>query len=256
MEFELCYPEWKKMAVTFSYDDAQVTDRRLVEIFNRYGLKATFHVNSGRLDQDIFIASSEVKDLYKGHEVACHGVTHAYPTHLAQEQLLQEFYQDRCRLEELTGSLVRGCSYAYGEYDERVINTLKSVGIVYSRTVESTGGFAVPSDFMRWRPTCHHNDAFNGIAERFLSKPFYVKLTLLYVWGHSFEFENDNTWDRMEDFCRKISGHENVWYTTNIGFYEYFTAARRLVFSADRSIVWNPSATKIYAIVDGEKKIL
>lgn len=44
MKFELCYPHWKEKAVTFSYDDGQIYDRRLVEIFDRYGLKA----NSGR----------------------------------------------------------------------------------------------------------------------------------------------------------------------------------------------------------------
>lgn len=30
-----------------SYDDGKVEDRRLVEIFNRYGIKGTFHISSG-----------------------------------------------------------------------------------------------------------------------------------------------------------------------------------------------------------------
>ncbi len=37
----------KKKAVTFSYDDGVVYDRRLVGIFNKYGLKCTFNLNSG-----------------------------------------------------------------------------------------------------------------------------------------------------------------------------------------------------------------
>ena len=39
--------EGKKKAVTFSYDDGVTQDRRLVELLNRYGLKATFNLNSG-----------------------------------------------------------------------------------------------------------------------------------------------------------------------------------------------------------------
>ena len=39
----------KKKAVTFSYDDGVTQDIRLIEIFNRYGLRATFNLNSGLL---------------------------------------------------------------------------------------------------------------------------------------------------------------------------------------------------------------
>ena len=37
----------KRKAVTFSYDDGVTQDRQLVELLNRYGLKATFNLNSG-----------------------------------------------------------------------------------------------------------------------------------------------------------------------------------------------------------------
>ena len=36
----------KRKAITFSYDDGVTQDRRLIEIFNRYGLRATFNLNS------------------------------------------------------------------------------------------------------------------------------------------------------------------------------------------------------------------
>ena len=34
-------------AITFSYDDGIESDRKLVEIFNRYGMKCTFNLNTG-----------------------------------------------------------------------------------------------------------------------------------------------------------------------------------------------------------------
>ena len=40
-----CYPGGKKRVVTFSYDDGFSGDVRLAELFNRYGVKATFHIN-------------------------------------------------------------------------------------------------------------------------------------------------------------------------------------------------------------------
>ena len=33
-------------SLTFSYDDGVTQDVRLIEIFNKYGLKATFNLNS------------------------------------------------------------------------------------------------------------------------------------------------------------------------------------------------------------------
>ena len=44
---EYLYPGGLAKAITFSYDDGQVYDRRLIEIFNQAGFKGTFHLNSG-----------------------------------------------------------------------------------------------------------------------------------------------------------------------------------------------------------------
>ena len=197
-----------------------------------------------------------MKELYDGHEIACHGVYHEYPTHLNQEGLLKEYYEDRKTLEEKTGRIVRGCSYAFGEYDQRVIDMLKNIGIVYSRTVESTGSFKLPEDFMKWTPSCHHNDAFGSMAESFLHTPEYMKLPLFYIWGHSFEFDRQDNWQEMEAFCEKISGQEDTWYTTNIDYVDYMTAARNLIFSIDGTQIVNHSKLQIYAKVDGKKVIL
>lgn len=43
----IMFPDGKKKALTLSYDDGVEQDRRLVEILNRYGIKATFNINSG-----------------------------------------------------------------------------------------------------------------------------------------------------------------------------------------------------------------
>lgn len=256
MDFRLYYPEWKEKALTFSYDDGQIFDRRLVEIFNKFGLRATFHLNSGKLDREGFVTKEELPQLYAGHEIACHGVMHEYPAWLPQNRLVNEFYQDRLALEQAAGRIVRGCSYAFGEYNDNVVSTLKQLGFAYSRTVESTGGFGVPADFMRWTPTCHHNDAFGELADRFLNTPEYMRLPLFYVWGHSFEFDREQTWGEMENFCGRVCGQADVWYTTNIDYVNYVNAARSLIFSADGTQVQNLSAIPVYVEMNGERKVL
>ena len=67
-----CYPGGKHKALTMSYDDGKVQDRRLVALFNQYGIKGTFHLNSGLLNDPNRVQPEEFPALYAGHEVACH----------------------------------------------------------------------------------------------------------------------------------------------------------------------------------------
>ena len=64
-----CFPGGKHKVLTMSYDDGKLEDRRLISIFNKYGIKGTFHLNSG-LEMDTRIPTSEYQELYKGHEVS------------------------------------------------------------------------------------------------------------------------------------------------------------------------------------------
>lgn len=139
---EYLYPGGLAKAITFSYDDGQVYDRRLIEIFNQAGFKGTFHLNSGNLDKDGYVQKAELPTLYAEHEIACHGVTHRHPRQMNQTEWLREVWQDRLTLEELTGGIVQGMSYAFGEYYPEQVEALCAMGIQYSRTVESTGSFA------------------------------------------------------------------------------------------------------------------
>ena len=92
---EYLYPGGLPKAMTFSYDDGQVYDRRLVKLFDEAGFKATFHLNSGNLGKRGFVTPEEVGTLYQNHEVACHGVTHRHPLQMTREEWLREVWQDR-----------------------------------------------------------------------------------------------------------------------------------------------------------------
>ena len=95
------YPGAKRRALTFSYDDGRVEDRRLVEIFNTYGMKGTFHLNSANFDRVNFLARDEVAALYRGHEIASHGFTHPWMERLPTESFAFEVLEYRRRLEEI-----------------------------------------------------------------------------------------------------------------------------------------------------------
>lgn len=244
------YPNGLRKALTFSYDDGQIFDRRLAELLRSHGMKGTFHLNTGNLEQgeqgSSFVAVGELKQVYEGHEIACHGVQHRNPTTITAQQLLVELQEDRKTLEKLTGEMVQGMSYAFGNYSPEVIEVAKSVGIKYSRTVKGTHSFFPPADFMQWHPTCHHDDHLLELADRFLDVAGFYELPLMYVWGHSFEFGNSGDWSVIETFVEKMAGKEDIWYASNMEIYKYISAVRQQEFSADGLTMYNPTAVSVW----------
>ena len=246
---EFRFPEGKDKALTFSYDDAQIYDRRLVSIFDQYDMKATFHLNSGTLGEEGYIQKEEVGTLYANHEVASHAVTHPFFNELSQAMTVRELLEDRRALEGYAKKIVRGFSYPFGEFSDRLIETARQIGIVYARTVEDRLNFNLPSDFMLWHPTCHHNKVTDALIEDFLNPPLYRNLALFYIWGHSYEFERQNNWEHIRHICEALKGREDVWYATNLEIYEYVTAMRSLVMAADGKMLYNPTAIPIYLMI-------
>ena len=106
-------------------------------------------------------------------------------------------------------------AYAYGAYNDAVVEKLQSLGLQYARGVDSSHSFAVQTDLLRFRPTCHHDDEqLFALADAFLCTETDVP-QIFYIWGHSYEFEGKKNWDRFRRFCEKISGRDDIFYGTN-----------------------------------------
>ncbi|WP_251551467.1 polysaccharide deacetylase family protein [Neobacillus muris] len=247
----MAFPEGKHKVVTMSYDDGRDADRRLVEIFNKNRIKGTFHINSGLLGTDGRIPHEEIESLYKGHEISTHTVTHPTIARSPKEQIIEEVIEDRKRLEEIAGYTVRGLSYPNGSYNQLIKEMLPYLGIEYARTVHSTGNFSMPDDFLEWNPTCHHKRDLMKLAEEFVQLHKKQYLYMMYVWGHSYEFDDDENWDLIESFCEFIGNRNDIWYAANIEIVDYMKAFQNLKFSADSTFVYNPTAISVWLSVDG-----
>lgn len=237
------YPAGKIKALTFSYDDGVRFDGQLIEILNRYGMKGTFNLNAGSLASERKFHADELKEVYAGHEIASHGFEHPFLERIPRSCALNDMLADRRELEKITGRIVNGFALPFGTYDRSVIELLRSAGYLYSRTTQATGRFWIPDDFLQWHPTCHHRDALN-FCEGFKNTRY--ALTLFYIWGHSYEFNNNNNWDLIEKVCADLAGQEDIWYATNGEIMRYLTAVKQLETSADAEIVYNPTAVSLW----------
>ena len=255
-----CFPGGKFKVLTMSYDDGNLSDKRLVEIFNKYGIRGSFHLNSGIAAASSKIPLEEVKEIYRGHEVSAHTYTHPTIARCPQALVIEQILMDRSRLEKACGYTVRGLSYPNRSVSPEIVELLPHCGIEYARTGDSTDSFAMPDNFILWKPTCHHKHNLLKLGNEFieLNKSHY--LFMMYVWGHSYEFDNDDNWELIEEFCKMVGGRDDIWYATSIEIVDYMNAAKNLKFTVDMDKVYNPSAItvwirvddKIYSIKSGE----
>ncbi len=254
----LRFPEFRRKAVTLSYDDGVLVDKKLMQIIDKYGLKCTFNINSEAFKQEgqtgLRMTREETYDAFMncGHEVAVHGAKHLCLTDVDHAMATRDVIVDRENLEKMFGRVVKGMAYANGAYNDDVVQVLKDCGIKYARTTISTEKFDVPTDWFRMPTTCHHkNPRLMELAKEFVEQDEHWyhwanRAMLFYLWGHSYEFDECDNWNVLEEFASYVGNREDIWYATNGEIYDYVEAFKRLEFSADGSIIHNPSCKDVY----------
>lgn len=262
----LRFPGGKAKAFTVSYDDGIESDIPLVQMLRDRGMKGTFNISS-RLyapEEHTYPAGTTHRKLklsartaaYEGMEVAIHGATHPFLEQLPGALCVQEILEDRIGLEKEFGCVVRGMAYPFGSWSADVLETLRLCGVSYARTTRATHRFFLPQDWLLLDPTCHHDDpALFELAEQFLTgtpnQTSNHAPWMFYVWGHTYEFEQKNNWDRMEQLLELVKDQPDVWYATNGEIRDYAAAYQALVFAADGHIVHNPSAAPVWFEYNG-----
>lgn len=262
------YPDGKTKALTFSYDDGVVQDKRLAEIFDKYGMKATFNYNSSALREANF-TKEQIKEYFlsKGHEIAIHGAMHRANGQLRPIEGIREVLDCRLELEEKCDRIIRGMAYpdtginiisSITSYD-KIKQYLTELDIAYARsTGADNNSFMIPEDFHSWIPTAHHNNPdimeyVKQFLELDISTDVYIARRcsrLMYIWGHSYEFDRDNNWEHIEKICDTLANKEEIWYATNIEIYDYVQAYKNLIYSADGKMIYNPTLITVWLEID------
>ena len=72
------------------------------------------------------------------------------------------------------------------------------------------------NNLYQFNPTVHHDDYENlfKLGEEFLNLKTDMP-KLFYIWGHSFEFDIYNDWDKFEEFLKLIANKDDIFYGTN-----------------------------------------
>lgn len=223
--------ENKNKAVTFSFDDGVSQDIRTIEILDKYGLKATFNLNSGKFGmhypfewegetiQRDLLTHDKIREVYKNHEIASHTIVHADLTALDDVAIQWHIEKDIQLLSGFCDYPIMGMAYPCGYVDQRVAKVIKErTNIKYARTVISTYNFDLQDNYYLFNPTIHITewDKLMQLAEKFINLKT-DKPQLFYIWGHTYEFDyyGGENFKKFEEFCKLISYKQDIYYGTN-----------------------------------------
>ena len=194
-----------------SFDDGTVWDGRFVDLLNKYGMKATFNLNSGLEDyvwhyEDRFPVRrqilSETVEQYRGHEIASHSLHHHWLNSLTPPQLSREVGEDCENLRKIFGLKEIGFGVPFTACGQREINIIKKY-VRYIRLSEFADSFALPEDpyHIPIHGLYNQPDIRDRIAAFAASD---LPISLFVMAGHSYELEVLDHWGYMEELLRYI----------------------------------------------------
>lgn len=199
----------------FAIDDGTIFDKKVIDIFNKYGIKATFNLNSGLQDYVWFkdylevrrLNLNESKNIYDGHEVASHSLTHPYLTSLSDEDVYREISEDINNLRNIFGCDIKTFSFPFDGYDERTINIIKSLGITHIILPDIDDSFHYPTDTYHIKVTSWNIDDALCKVKKFIEDEHAELFVYL---SHSYDYEYDDNYAKLEELCKIVSENKDI----------------------------------------------
>lgn len=229
----------KSIVLTTSWDDGHRSDLRLAQLLREYGLKATFYISPenqefARCD---LLTPQEIRDIGYDFEIGSHTLTHPNLPTISEKEAEREVVGSKNVLEQITGGAVNSFCYPRGAYTELHVELVKAAGYRYARTVRRytfnvnnpyeagtslhiynhRSGFNLwrTARFVEFRPIKAWRCLEWGMLGRAMFDHVLEEGGIFHIWGHSWEIDKNNDWERLEDFFRYISAHPSVKYAAN-----------------------------------------
>lgn len=177
----------KAVSLTFDAAWGNEDTEILIDILEQYDVKATFFLVGSWVDK----YPESVKALYDaGMEIGNHSDDHPHMAKLSDAQIVEQVTSCNSKIEAITGEPVTLFRCPYGEYDDDVISTVKSLGMetiqwnvdsldwkdlsaedIHSRVT----GKVVPGSVVLFHNAALHTpEALPGIIEYLLSEGYDI----------------------------------------------------------------------------------
>ena len=225
-------PAEDSLIVTTSWDDGTITDLKLAELLEKYGIKGTFYIPKFIDDS---LQKKDIVAIGKRFEIGAHSVDQPDLTRVPLSEAKRQVEESKTYLEDLLGYGVPMFCYPYGRYNEIVKKLVKDAGFMAARTA-NPGGFDLPKHPYEWHITLIASNSSPLMAlknwwrfhlwnpaslldwenrAKLLFNLALDKGGVYHIYGHSAELEDHAEWDKLERVLNYISNREGVRYMTN-----------------------------------------
>ena len=224
--------------VTTSWDDGHKLDIRLAALLKKYGLKATFYIcpQDQEFKNEDLLSTQDILSISKDFEVGGHTITHPHLTKVTISKADYEIAQSKSYLEGLLQKEVTAFCYPYGNYNDEVKDLVKKHGYKLARTTKRYA-FDITGDVFELPTTFHTYAHYSDLHKILFFSDFSIinfkkywdweKLALalfdctcqtggiFHLWGHSWEIEKNNGWQKLEKVLSYIAKKNEVIPLTN-----------------------------------------
>jgi peptidoglycan-N-acetylglucosamine deacetylase len=225
--------------LTSSWDDGHRCDVRLARMLKEHGLKATFYVapeNQEFAKQDL-LPLPEIRNLSQDFEIGAHSMTHRRLPTISEQEAAREIIESKAVLEQVIGKEIEVFCYPGGAYTKLHAQLVRDAGYRYARTTarytftvddpyeagtslhvynhRSRSDLWQTARFVKFQPI----KILRCLEWEALAKAMFDQVIkeggIYHIWGHSWEIDEHNDWECLENVFRYISANPKVSYVTN-----------------------------------------
>lgn len=227
--------------ITTSWDDGHVLDFKLAELLNKYNLRGTFYIPKTNAEHQV-MAATQILELAKQFEIGGHTLHHTRLSMKNRQQIDAEVYGCFNWLHHLLGYPPVSFCFPGGIFSPESVAAVFECGFKVARTTEllsvekQTNHRLVPTTLQvydhsavtylkhlvkrqRWQNMARwlsSNSLYNlqMLTEDYLNK-IETSGGCFHLWGHSWEIEKYQLWNKLETIFKTISNRPNFTYIPN-----------------------------------------
>lgn len=205
------------MKIKASFDDATIQDVRVAELMKKYQIETIFYwpakpemcnEPNGRTS----LSTDQMLEISKDFEIGSHTITHPLLTRIAPEEAETEIVESKRLLEQMLDQPINSFCYPRGYSNPAIQEMVVNAG--YDNARSTLVGYVHETENRFFEQTAVHVacdrkeyaglDWFDyGIKLFEIAKK--VPDSLFHIWGHSWEIDKNNQWDRFEQFLKAIT---------------------------------------------------
>ena len=227
--------------ITTSWDDGHPLDFRLAELLHKYALAGTFYIPKTNAEHEV-MPPQHVAELAKEFEIGGHTLSHIR-LHTTDIQTLEyEIAGSRKWLSDLIGYEPLSFCFPGGVFHQKAIDVVFRSGYKIARTTEllsietNTSQGLVPTTLQvyehgpftytkhlvkrrRWTKLLRWLQSYSLYQLPALTESYLNRIAkddgCFHLWGHSWEIEEFDLWNKLEELFRILSERDDFHYVPN-----------------------------------------